>query len=472
MGIQRSTFLLAGGKATGAIVTFAGIALFTRELGSSGIGTFFLFQSVLTFVVFASNLSIQTAAEKRISEGKPRGEVISSALILRVVALIATVVGILLLRSQIADYLGADLALYLIAGVVLSNLSEFVMRIMSGDLRIAETAILRLSQRIVWLIGGLLLIWYGYGVMGPIVALLLGLFVMASWSLLRGNLEFSRPSIGRMRELVAFMKYDLIAGASRNVYNWADVLIIGYFLTPAAVGNYEIAWRVTVIAGLLSDSISQVVFPQISHWVSQDAIGKIRDGLTEALAMSIALVVPALAGAVILADPILSVIFAISSQEASVSLVILMFGRLIFVNFQPMKRVLDGLDKVDLSARATFSSAIANVVFNVVLVQQFGIIGAAVGTTAAVIIGTMVVVYYLRSYLEINYPLKMFGGFVLASIVMSVVLLGVMNRVQIDTIPLLFGIVLVGALIYFGTLSLFPPTREFLHSQYESFFVS
>ena len=472
MGIQRSTFLLAGGKATGAIVTFVGIALFTRQLGSSGIGTFFLFQSVLTLVVFASNLSIQSAAEKRISEGKPRGEVISSALILRAVALIATVVAILLLRSQITNYLGADLALYLIAGVVLSNLSEFVMRIMSGDLRIAETAILRLSQRIVWLVGGLVLIWYGYGIMGPIIALLLGLFVMASWSLLRGNLEFSRPSVQRMRELVAFMKYDLIAGASRNVYNWADVLIIGYFLTPAAVGNYEIAWRVTVIAGLLSDSISQVVFPQISHWVSQDAIDKIRDGLTEALAMSIALVIPALAGAVILAESILSVIFDISSQEASVSLVILMISRLVFVNFQPMKRILDGLDRVNLSARATLSSAIANVAFNVVLVQQFGIVGAAIGTTVAVIIGTIVVVYYLRAYLQIDYPTRMAGGFVLASIVMSGVLFGVLSRIRVDTIPSLFGIVLVGALVYFGILSLLPPTRQFLNSQYESFFVS
>ena len=472
MGIQRSTFLLAGGKATGAIVTFVGIALFTRQLGSSGIGTFFLFQSVLTLVVFASNLSIQSAAEKRISEGKPRGEVISSALILRAVALIATVVAILLLRSQITNYLGADLALYLIAGVVLSNLSEFVMRIMSGDLRIAETAILRLSQRIVWLVGGLVLIWYGYGIMGPIIALLLGLFVMASWSLLRGNLEFSRPSVQRMRELVAFMKYDLIAGASRNVYNWADVLIIGYFLTPAAVGNYEIAWRVTVIAGLLSDSISQVVFPQISHWVSQDAIDKIRDGLTEALAMSIALVIPALAGAVILAESILSVIFDISSQEASVSLVILMISRLVFVNFQPMKRILDGLDRVNLSARATLSSAIANVAFNVVLVQQFGIVGAAIGTTVAVIIGTIVVVYYLRAYRQIDYPTRMAGGFVLASIVMSGVLFGVLSRIRVDTIPSLFGIVLVGALVYFGILSLLPPTRQFLNSQYESFFVS
>lgn len=471
MAIQRSTFLLAGGKATGAIVTFAGIALFTRQLGSSGIGTFFLFQSVLTFIVFISNLSIQNAAEKRISEGMPRGEVISSALILRLVALLISIGGIFLLRSHITNYLGANLVPYLIIGVILSNCSEFVMRIMSGDLRIGETAILRLSQRIVWLIGGAMLIWYGYGVLGPIIALLVGLFVMASWSIIRGDLEFASPSVSRMREIIAFMKYDLIAGASRKVYNWADVLIIGYFLTPAAVGNYEIAWRVTVIAGLLSDSISQVIFPQISHWVSQNKIGKIQDGLTDALAMSLALVVPAFAGAVLLADQILSVIFDITTYDASVSLVVLMFSRLVFVNFQPMKRVLDGLDKVNLSARATFSSAVANVVLNAVLVQQFGIVGAAVGTTISVAIGMVVVVYYLRSQININYPLKMLSGFLAASLLMSGVIFGFTHRITVDTIPVLFSVVGTGALIYFGALMLFPSTRNFLDTQYKSFFV-
>ncbi|WP_135855014.1 oligosaccharide flippase family protein [Halorussus salinus] len=471
MAFERSTVLLAASKALSAIITFVGIAFFTRELGSDGIGQFFLFQSVLTFIVFWSNLSIQNAAEKRISEGKPKGEVISSALVLKLFALATTIILVSGISDHINSYLGGDLAYLLVIGIILSGMGDFVIRIMSGDLRIGETAILRLSQRVFWLVTGITLVWYGYGTRAPIIALIIGLFVMFVWATIRCNFEFASPSMLRIRELLSFSKYDLIAGASRKVYNWADVLIIGLFLTSADVGRYEIAWRVTVIAGLLSDSVSQVVFPQISHWTSNNALDKIEQAMSEALAMSMALVIPALFGALILADTILSVVFEIKSPEAVLVLGILMLSRLIFVNFQPMKRILDGLGQVSLSARATAASAIANILLNFVLVQKYGVIGAAVGTTIAVLVGTILTGYYLHLHLEIIYPRKMVVGFLGGSIVMTGVLLGIRRYIDIKSAPVLFATVVLGAIVYVVSLLMYTPTRGFLRRQYESFFV-
>ena len=464
--LQRSTLLVFGSRVGNSVLMFVGVFIFARSLGAAGLGKFFLFQSVLTILLFATDLSLGTAAEKRISEGQPRAVVISTALSLKLLVIPVVCGAIVLVRPWLNDYIGIEASLLVVVGLVIGGVGNFFIRILSGDLRIGSTAVIRFSRQVVWLFGGLLLVSRGWGAMSLVVAYVMGLAVMAAWALIRCDLAFGRPTLDQARSLVRYAKFDFVAGSSHSIHNWADVLIIGYFLSSSAVGAYEVAWRITVLAGMLSSSLSQVLFPEVSNADARDAIDRIREAISTAIIWSIFLAVPAFFGALLLSDEILRVVFQIESAAAGIALAVLLFGKIFHSQFTPLNRALSGIDRVDLSARATGVSAVVNIVMNVVLVWYAGLVGAAIATTLSMITGFVLAFAYTRSRIAFRYPVPETGVIVGAATVMIAVLFVLINLVTIATIPRLVAVVVVGGAIYVVTLLAHDMTRGFIFEQY------
>ncbi|MDZ7745945.1 MAG: oligosaccharide flippase family protein [Halobacteriales archaeon] len=77
------------------------------------------------------------------------------------------------------------------------------------------------------------------------------------------------------RSLYDYAKFNGIWGLGGHVYNWMDVIVIGFFLSQAAVGAYELAWRLTTTAIMFSTVFARVLFPQLSAWQADGAIEKV-----------------------------------------------------------------------------------------------------------------------------------------------------------------------------------------------------
>jgi len=464
--LQRNTLLIFGSRMGNSVLMFVGVFLFARSLGAGGLGEFFLFQSVLTILLFATDLSLGTAAEKRISEGEARPVVISTALSLKFLVLPVVCVLIVLFRPWVNGYIGAEASLLLVVGLVVGGIGNFFLRILSGDLRIGSTAVPQFSRQVVWLFGGLVLVGLGWGSMALIVAYVAGLTVMTVWALVRCDLAFGRPTVAQARSLVRYARFEFVAGSSHRIHNWADVLIIGYFLSPAAVGAYEVAWRITVLAGILSTSLSQVLFPEVSSAEARDAIARIREAINTSIIWSIILAVPAFFGALFLSEEILALVFEIEMAGAGLVLSILLFGKIFHAQFTPLNRALAGVGRVDLSARATAVSAVVNVVANVVLIWYAGIVGAAVATTLSMFTGFALAFVYTRSQVEFPYPRFELGVIVTAATVMSVAVLVLTNALAVTTMARLFAVVAGGGAVYVALLLAHEMTRGFLVDQY------
>lgn len=464
--LQRSTLLVFGSRVGNSVLVFVGVFLFARSLGTSALGSFFLFQSVLSVLLFATDLSLSTAAEKRISEGQPRAVVISTALSLKLLVLPVVCSAVVLAGPWLNEYMNAEASPLIVLGLVIGGTGNFFIRVLSGDLRIGSTAVPRLTRSVVWLLGGLLLAARGWGAMALIVAYVAGLAVMTTWTLVRCDLAFGRPTLGQARSLVRYAKFDLVAGSSHRIHNWADVLVIGYFLSSAAVGAYEVAWRVTVLAGMLSTSVSQVLFPEVSSADARDAISRIRNAISVSIIGAVFLTVPAFFGAVPLAAEILGVVFQIESAAAAVALSVLLFGRIFHAQFTPLNRALGGIGRVDLSARMTAASAVINVVMNAILVWYAGIVGAAVATTFSMITAFVLALVYARSQVEFTYPARETRVIVGAAAIMAATVFAIVDLVAVTSIPRLVAVVAGGGAVYLVVLLAHGVTREFLLDQY------
>jgi len=443
MNPTRAAAKLFSARAGTAVVTFLGITYFARLLNPYAMGIFFLFEALLGFLSVGADLGLTGAIEKRVSENTQPGRYLAAGIILKLIPLSLFMLVVLIFRGAINQYIGAEVAVYLAIALLLQEFGRLTLKTLNAELNVGKTAVLQLSRQVTWVAVGAVLIEFGYGVMGLIYGYLAGFVLMFTWGLYRTSTALKPPARSHARSLFDYSKYNFVSFSLAGYsYSWIDVALIGFFLSQSAVGAYEIAWRVTLLTTLLSEAIGTTIFPQISRWAERGEMKKIEDIITQSITPSVALVIPATFGVWLLGDEILGVVFGSEYATAGLALLILMIEKIFRSVHVIIGHTLQAIDRPDLAARAAVLSILVNMILNLVLIPPFGIVGAAVATATSFIINTVLHGLYLSKFVTVKLPYSEIGWSVVASTVMTAVLLGVTPFV--DQTSLIGVILLIG----------------------------
>ncbi|ELY95668.1 membrane protein involved in the export of O-antigen and teichoic acid [Natrialba hulunbeirensis JCM 10989] len=459
MNVARSSLKIAAARVGSLLLTFVGTAFFAQELGARLLGIFFLFQAVLAVSELPANLGTRIAVEKRISEGGPADQIIGTAIVLKATLLLLVTGSILVFQSYLNQYIGANVAGLLIITIILQESAELMMNVLKGELRVGETATLQFAYSFTWVGLGVLLVQFDFGVFGLVYGVIVGKGVQLAWAICKTSVGIGQPTITQARSLVDYAKYSIIPEIDGQVHNWMDILIIGFFVTQAAVGAYEIAWRVAGPVLLLTSAIGTTIFPQISSWESEDSKESLERLLPKIITPSLVFVFPAFFGGILLSEEILGLIFGQEFTAAWLALIILLAGKLPRAIRQIVGKSLLGLNRPDLVTHAALVDIIANLVLNIILIWHFGILGAALGTTLSMTIGTIHRTYYLSKIISIRVPYYELGWCLLSSLAMYFSLHIANNWIEITTVIHLAGYVFVGATLYSAFVLLYSPLR-------------
>jgi O-antigen/teichoic acid export membrane protein len=459
MNLARTSIKIFAARAVSSLIGFLGIAFFARELGSHQMGILFLFQAFLGIIAIPANLGISDSVTKRLSEGDSPGSIFATAVLLKGLLLLPFGAGILVFQEKINSYLGAELALLLLLALILREFARLIEQVLKGELRVGETAGPLLSQKLIYVFIGAILVLAGNGVRGIIYGLLAGYTVMLVWGLWMSSTAIGSPSLRHAYSLFNYSKYAFVSSVSGQFYNWMDVAIIGLFLTQSDVGIYEIAWRVTAVVLLSSSSIATTIFPQVSQWDAEGATERIESLLSEAIPPALFVAIPAFFGVVLFSKEILGFVFGVEYAVGSLVLIALIGEKVIRSVHLVLGRSLQGIDRPDLAAKASIISIVANLFLNVILVLEFGIVGAAVATTISSIINSILHAHYLSRFVSIRIPYIRIGGCVAASFSMAVVLKTIESAILISSLPMLLLIIGLGVAVYAGFALVIPPSR-------------
>lgn len=450
MNLGRAIIKMFGAQMISSAASFVGIAIFARTIGAYQLGVFFLFQAVVNILTLPADAGLRGALEKRISEGNNGGDYLATMLLMKIIPLGIVLAGILLFRVELREYIGSDVVLYVVIGLVINEAYYVVQHVLRGELRVGDAANMMAIKQILWVVFGTITVWeLGFGAPGLIYSYLLGTFVSLLYGLNLRSTSLGTPSVDTARSLFDYAKFDIIAGAGGKLYSWLDVLVIGFFLTQTEVGAYETAWRLSVAAVMFGIAIRSSIFPQFSDWSGSDNVGRISDTLSVIITGSLFFVIPAFVGVLLFSEELLSIVFGEEFVIASVALVILMGHRIVQALNQTIGRTLQAIDHPDLAAYATVAGVVANVVLNVLLVSQFGLEGAAVATFLSFALMTLLRARYLSKFIPIRIAVSDIGWCVLSAIVMGAVLYVVDLGFEIANIYELVVIVAAGAGIYF-----------------------
>lgn len=460
MDVSSSALKLMLAKSLKAVVFFLGVTFFARELGADQLGIFFLFQTVIGLGSIAADLGVRGALEKRLSEGQDPGAMLGTALVCKLALLSVTVAGILLFRDWFDQYLGGEYTLYFVIALICWALTDLFMSTLRGELRVGETAIVHFVRESAWAAIGFLFFLAGFGAAGLIYGLIIGTVVAFAIAFVRCDTSIGRPTMASFRSIVDYAKFYSISSVGGRVYSWMDVAIIGLFLTHTDVGTYEVAWEISLLVLIASNSIATTLFPQMSRWSADAETDRITTAVSNAVGITLFISIPALLGTVVLGREILSTVFGPEFAAATAALVVLMSEKVIQAANEVLDRTIQALNRPDLTARAMVVTIGLNLAFNVAFVPRLGILGAALATTLAVVANAALHAFYLSHLIELDFQYTFVGWCITLSLAMGATLIGLQSLVPIGGTASVIAYVLAGVVVYFSLSTLVPPVRR------------
>lgn len=448
MDLIKSATKVFSARLLGAFLTFGGLIYFTRVVGAAEIGIFFLFQALVGMSAIPANLGTRLAVEKRISEGVEQDRYLATGLLMKIVLLALVAGALLLLDEYLTEYLGADLTIALIVAIALKELADLMIAAIRGELRVGDTAVLDVSYQFGWVAVGGILTQFGYGLYALVVGLFSGYLLKLLWGFHRLSTSFGRPSLDHAVSLGRYGIYSVIPSVEGEVHKWMDTVLIGVFMTPTAVAAYEVAWRIGNAFLVLIQSIGETVFPQMSAWDSDGAHDQLERLIPQAITPALLLTIPAVGGAWLLSEQILTVVFGAEYAIAASALVLIIVAKIPRSIREVTGKALLGIGRADRMTLAAIVDITANLIFNVVLIQLFGLVGAALGTTLSLIVGTAVRWWYLSKDIHVTIDYRIAGWSIVGSIVMVIALGTVLTFVTVDGVISLLVSIILGVLFY------------------------
>ena len=183
------------------------------------------------------------------------------------------------------------------------------------------------------------------------------------------------------RQIVGYSKFTLIAMIALQLTYYSDALVIGYFMSAAAITYYTIAWSLSEYAGQLVSSFSASFFPAFSD---QDA-GKDKEGIlrTYLTGTRLILVVSNLVcvGMLVLGDRFIALWMGERYALECAPILWVLFAGLLIKNPQTIGvALLLGTANYKHYSYYSLGFSLVNLALNILLIREFGLLGVAFGT--------------------------------------------------------------------------------------------
>lgn len=214
-----------------------------------------------------------------------------------------------------------------------------------------------------------------------------------------GRIPFQRPARTWLQALVQFGRYTTASTMGSMLFSRMDLLLIGYFLNPVAVGLYSVATRINTYMEIPLNVVSQVSYTTLSSELKQGQRSK--TVFLQPLIIIFALTLPA-ALVTVFAAPQLVQLLAGSAYLEVAPLLVLMasmslikpFGRLFGLG-------LEAIGKPQINSRTVWLSLLLNAVLNCLLIPIWGYYGAGVATVLATWISILLRNWWMRKTLAL-----------------------------------------------------------------------
>lgn len=452
-------------KIAGSVAGFATTLVIARILGANVFGVYVLAQSIIVWTVVPA-WGVSKATEKFVSEQEGEGAYFSSGIILSGLTVAVTGGVLLAFSDYISEYVGADVTLLIVFVIVTTVAFDTVGAILKGENQVSAFGWLTSLRKVLQAVFQIAFIILGSAVVGLLVGHAIALIVV-----ILGGVWFLRtkptiPSFQDLRRTVEFARFSWIGGFKSKTFGWMDTLMLGIFVSSSLVGIYQVAWTLSAFLVLASDSIREVMFPQISRLDGDDDYRDITDALEQIIQYTGIIVIPGFFGSLIIGPRLLK-IYSPEFMAGSAVLSVLILAQMFEVYGSQFVDVLYAVNRPDAAFRVHAAFIIANICLNLILISILGWVGAAIATLVSSILTLSLGYYYLLDVLEtVRIPVGELARQIVSAMLMAGIILPI-NALLGPGHLITILIVFVGASIY--ALNLLLVSTMFRENMYSFF---
>jgi len=478
--IAKNTAYLTIASVGQKLFSFIYFSLLARFLGVEQIG---LYATVLSFTTIFlvlvdmgfTPILIREGARDKNKISKILGQVLSSKLIFGLLTYLILSLVIYFIRGH---YLNPQEFQKLIAIMGVSMVLNSFSTTLYGALRSFqnlryEAASIIFSQLVI-VISGLGFLWWTKSIFLLFVALGLGdIFGICFSSYVLWKKYNVRPKFIWDK---ALFKYIFIlavpfalAGVFTKVYSAIDHVLLSYILGTKQVGFYSIPSKIAFAFQFIPIAFAAALYPAMSYFFVQDKT-RLKTIFEKGLFYLAMIALPISFGVIAIADVFITKVYGTQFQPSILPLKILVASLIFaFLDF-PIGSLLNACNLQRIQTSAMGISMILNIIFNLILIPKFGVIGAALAAFLTNFILAAIGYFYIPKIVTL--PNWSFWGKILKIFLCSALmgLLVVLIKQQllgflqplgfIHTLIFLSILIISGGLFYLAFLWIFRVLRK------------
>jgi O-antigen/teichoic acid export membrane protein len=201
---------------------------------------------------------------------------------------------------------------------------------------------------------------------------------------------------GHFRGVLRFMFLTNLT-TTTAILNSVDCLLLALFVTPAAVGGYELAKKIVAHLNRIAKPIHQAVYHEFSAMISNrrfEDVARLQQKITIRL---LACVVPICLTVTLVAPRVIPFVFG-AEFTASVSVLQILIWQLLILPLCWFRGFMLCIDKVGIMTWVTTSLALMLPVLMLLLIPPFGIIGASLASLTCTLVWIVIVALLVRRF--------------------------------------------------------------------------
>jgi len=228
--------------------------------------------------------------------------------------------------------------------------------------------------------------------------------------------DASRQTLGMIMNYGLFALFGELA---RQILFYSSAILIGIFLNTAMVTFFAIAGNLIDYARNFLGTMTRVFFPVAAQSHSRAEHDNLQTLFFEGTKYSFLITILIVVGFITMGEQFIVLWMGPEYSKSYRVLFILSIGYIPFFLSSTSNQVMMGMKQVAFMAKINAMAAFVSIAVSILLIQDFGIEGVAIGTMAALFVNSWFVIKRCMDLLEI--PLKLFVGRVVLGPILSVV---------------------------------------------------
>jgi stage V sporulation protein B len=398
-------------SALGMLLSFPISMLLGRYLGASDLGLYRLAMAIFGIFELIISFGIPAAVINYVAQSynneEELGQIVSVSLITSIALGITSFLLVYLNANSFADLFHmpeiSGLMKILAFAYPFSIVNDMLFGLLNGQREMKKSAWASFVQSTSILIFTFLLV-FKYGVVGAVAGTVFSslLTTLLLISIKKIPKVTTKNYFKNLFPIINFGSKALLSNIINIVNFQADILMIGYFMTKTDVGIYSVAIIFSRLIWIFPDSVQKITFPLISEYYSKEQDELIKILIDRCMKYSAMFLMLFYSLFLFFGQLLVNIIFGSGYESSVTPLNILIIGTLFFGITKSVGSIFASIGKINLVYKIPLISAVSNLILNAILIPIFGINGAAFSTTISFIISTILMLYFMKSLMNIH----------------------------------------------------------------------